>query len=194
MAKLVSKTYGDALFEVAVEEARIDEFYEAAKAVEEILQNNEEYGALMNHPKISKEEKADIVEKTFGPYLPKELVGLLTIMVTKGRAEDMLSVMQYFIGLVKAEKKIGIADVTTAVAMSEEQQKKVEERLLATTAYQSFEMHYHVDETLIGGMVIRIGDRVVDSSIKTKLYELTKSLRKVDSFHEFETRRNQFCD
>ena len=80
------------------------------------------------------------------------------------------------------------------------------QRLLQTTKYESFEMNYQVDASLIGGMVIRIGDRVVDTSIKTKLYELSKkpeensgiavriSRKKVDSLHEFKTRRNKFCD
>ena len=53
------------------------------------------------------------------------------------------------------------------------------QRLLQTTKYESFEMNYLVDASLIGGMVIRIGDRVVDTSIKTKLYELSKSLKKI---------------
>ena len=52
----------------------------------------------------------------------------------------------------------------------------VEARLLETTKYVAFEMHYDVDTALIGGMVIRIGDRVVDSSVKTKLYELSREL------------------
>ena len=163
MAKLVSKTYGDALFEVAMEESRIDEFFEAAKAVVEILETNEDFNKLMNHPKIGKEDKVKIVEDTLGTRIPKE----------------MLSVLQYFIHLVKEEKKIGRADVTTAVALSDEQKRKVEKRLLETTVYESFEMNYQVDETLIGGMVIRIGDRVLDSSVKTKLYELSKSLRNI---------------
>lgn len=179
MAKLVSKTYGDALFELAMEEARIDEFFEAARAVAEILGTNEDFNKLMNHPKIGKEEKVKIVEETFDGRIPKEMVGLFSLMVTKGRAEDMLSVLQYFIHLVKEEKRIGRADVTTAVALDEGQQRKVEARLLETTSYESFEMNYQVDESLIGGMVIRIGDRVVDSSVKTKLYELSKSLRNI---------------
>ena len=54
-----------------------------------------------------------------------------------------------------------------------------EQRLLDTTDYKKMEMHYNVDESLIGGMVVRIGDRVVDSSIKTKLNELQKELLKV---------------
>ena len=60
-----------------------------------------------------------------------------------------------------------------------EQKKKIEEKLLATTQYIQFEMHFDVDKSLIGGMVIRIGDRVVDSSIRTKLNQMTQTLSKV---------------
>ena len=179
MAKLVSKTYGDALFAVALEENRMDEFFEAVKVVAEILRTNDEFGKLKNHPKIMKEDKVKIVEDTFSGRIPKEIVGVMTILVTKGRAEEMLSVFDYFIDLVKEEKKIGIASVTTAVRLSDKQKAKVEQKLLDTTKYETFEMNYSVDASLIGGMVIRIGDRVVDSSIKTKLYELSRELRNV---------------
>ena len=121
MAKLVSKTYGDALFAVAVEENRMDEFFEAVKVVAEILRTNDEFGKLMNHPKIMKEDKVKIVEDTFSGRIPKEIVGVMTILVTKGRADEMLSVFDYFIDLVNEEKKIGIASVTTAVRLSDKQ-------------------------------------------------------------------------
>ena len=179
MAKLVSKTYGDALFAVALEENRMDEFFEAVKVVADILRTNEEFSKLMNHPKIIKEEKVKIVEEAFKNGIPKEIVGIMTLLITKGRADEMLSVFDYFIELVKEEKKIGRADVVTATELSEEQKAKVEKKLLDTTKYETFEMNYSVDTSLIGGMVIRIGDRVVDSSIKTKLFELTRELRKV---------------
>ena len=71
------------------------------------------------------------------------------------------------------------AYVTSAMELSDAQKAAVEKRLLETTKYVKFEMHYDVDSELIGGMVIRIGDRVVDTSIKTKLYELSKSLKKI---------------
>ena len=179
MAKLVSKTYGDALFAVALEDNRMDEFFEAVKVVADILRTNDEFGKLMNHPKIIKEEKIKIVEEVFGNKIPKEIIGIMTLLISKGRASEMLSVFDYFIDLVKEEKKIGKADVVTAVELSAEQKAKVEQKLLDTTKYETFEMNYSVDTSLIGGMVIRIGDRVVDSSIKTKLFELTRELRKV---------------
>lgn len=177
MAKLVSKTYGDALFAVAKEEGRVDEFYEVANAIAEILQTNEDFAKLMNHPEINKADKLKILEDTFSGKVPQEFVGLMTLMITKNRAGDFLSVFEYFSDLVKEEKKIGRADVTTAIALTQAQKEKVEQKLLETTKYETFEVCYHVDETLIGGMVIRIGDRVVDSSIKTKLYDLSRQLR-----------------
>ena len=179
MAKLVSKTYGDALFAVAMEENRMDEFFEAALSLVEILRTNEDFSKLMNLPKIINEDKVKIVEETFSNKIPTEMVGLMTLMVEKGRSNEMLSVFDYFVDLVKEEKKIGKADVTTAIVLSDTQKEKVEKKLLETTKYESFEMCYHVDESLIGGIVIRIGDRVVDSSIKTKLYELSRQLRDI---------------
>ena len=80
---------------------------------------------------------------------------------------------------MKEEKRIGSARVVTTIELSEEQKEKVEQKLLKTTSYEQFEMNYEVDASLIGGMVIRIGDRIVDSSIRTKLYELSKNLRKI---------------
>ena len=179
MAKLVSKTYGDALFAVASEENRMDEFFESAKAVSQILRTSKDFSKLMNHPKIIKEDKVKIVEETFCAQIPKEMIGLMTLMISKGRADEMTSVFDYFVDLVKEEKKIGKADVTTAIALNDEQKAKVEEKLLQTTKYKTFEMRYRVDESLIGGMIIRIGDRVVDSSVKTKLCDLTRNLRNI---------------
>lgn len=163
----------------ASEENRMDEFFEAAKAVEEILRTNGDLGELMNHPKIIKENKVQIVEETFGERIPKEMLGLMVLMIMKGRANDMLSVFRYFIGLVKEEKKIGTADITTAFALNREQKANVEQRLLETTKYESLETNYLVDESLIGGMRIRIGDRVVDSTIKSRLQDLTRELRNI---------------
>ena len=66
MAKLVSKTYGDALFALAVEEHMVDQLYEEAQAVAQILRENTELTRLMNHPKIEKEEKVRSEERRVG--------------------------------------------------------------------------------------------------------------------------------
>ena len=179
MAKLISKTYGDALFELAVEKDKVDVLLEEIEQLKEVLSENEDFGRLMNHPKIIKEEKIQVAKDVFSGRISGELLGFLTIIITKDRYRDIDAILDYFIAEVKRYKGIGIATVTTAVPLKEEQCKKIEQKLLDTTQFTKMEMHYQLDESLIGGMVVRIGDRVVDSSIKTKLSELQKELLKV---------------
>ena len=179
MAKLVSKVYGDALFEAAMEKQMLDTVYEEVSALQVIFQENPDLVRTLNHPKIVKEEKISILENIFSGKVSDELMGFLTIIVEKGRQNDISAIFQYFIGRVKEYKKIGTAYITSAVELKETQKAQIKERLLATTSYVEFEMIYSVDSALIGGLVIRIGDRVVDSSIKTQLYELKKNLSKL---------------
>ena len=179
MAKLVSKTYGDALFELALEEKKVDSLLDEVKAIMTVLAENQDLSKLMNHPKISKEEKVTLVEDIFKGRISMELCGLMRMLVQKGHYQEFDSVLEYFINCVKEYKNIGTAYVTSAMELTKAQKQAVEKRLLETTKYVEFEMNYSVDADLIGGMVIRIGDRVVDSSIKTKLYDLTRELTKI---------------
>ena len=179
MAKLVENTYGDALFDLAVQESKVDSLYEEAKAVIQAFDNNSELGKLLNHPKIEKEEKEKVIENIFGQFVSKDMTGLLYIMVAKDRQNKIVDTLKYFEARVMEHKRIGRAHVATAKPLSDDQKKKVVDRLLATTSYVDFNIDYAIDESIIGGMVIRIGDRVVDSSIRTKLDELAKDLRKI---------------
>lgn len=179
MAKLVSKTYGDALFELALEGQKLEAMSEEVRILILALQENEELTRLMNHPKIVKEEKIKLIEDIFADRVSRELVGLMRMIVEKGHYNEMQNVFSYFIDRVKEYRNIGTAYVTSATELTDSQKAAVEKRLLETTKYVQFEMHYSVDAGLIGGMVIRIGDRVVDSSIRTKLYSLTRELSKI---------------
>lgn len=179
MAKLISKTYGDALFELAVEEGKIDVLEEEIIQLQKVLADNDSFGKLMNHPKIIVEEKLQVAKNVFEGRVSDELLGFLTIIISKDRYRDIDAILDYFIAEVKRYKGIGVATVTTAVPLGEDQRGKIEQKLLDTTQYAKMEMHFQVDEALIGGMVVRIGDRVVDSSIRTKLSELQKELLKV---------------
>ena len=179
MAKLVAKVYGDALFAAALEAGRMDEMYEEICELRKILGENEDLQKLLDNPKIIREEKESVIENIFRGRVSDEIVELMKLMIAKGRYSQIESVFDYVIGLVKEEKKIGIAYVASALPLTGDQKANIIRRLLDTTKYEQFEMNYSVDKSLIGGVVIRIGDRVVDSSIKTKLYEFSKDLRKI---------------
>ena len=106
MAKLVSKTYADALFELAVEKGCEDAWLEDAKALLEILHENEELAKLMNHPQIVKEEKLQIIENIFKGKTADEIVGLMCQLIEKDHFKDMESVFACFVDSVKEYKSL----------------------------------------------------------------------------------------
>lgn len=179
MAKLVSKVYGDALFEAALEDNRLSSLSDEVTAVKEIIAANDDLSKLMDHPQIDKEEKVRIIEEIFGGRVSAELVGLMRMIIEKNHYKEITLVFDYFLDRVKEYQNIGTAYVTSAFELSKEQKLAVEKRLLDTTKYVKFEMHFEVDTALIGGMKIRIGDRVVDSSVSSRLERLTRDLTKI---------------
>lgn len=179
MAKLVSTIYGDALFELALEEDKMDSLLQEALFVRETFLENEEVLKLFNHPKIRKDEKEAFIEKVYEGNVSEDMVGFLHIIVAKDRYNEILPILDYFIHRVKEYKGIGTARVTSAVELSKAQREAIENKLLATTGYHSFEMDYQVDPGILGGLIIRIQDRVVDSSLKTQLDKMTKELTQI---------------
>lgn len=179
MAKLVSNVYGDALFDLGLETNQLDSLLEEVKGVSEVIQTNTDLAKLMNHPKITKEEKIKLIEDIFTGRVSREMVGLMRLLVEKGHFNEMVSVFDYYENRVKEHNNVGTAYVTSAMPLREEQKKAIEKRLLETTKYVKFEMHFNVDAALIGGMTIRIGDRIVDSSVKNKLENLTRELQNI---------------
>lgn len=179
MAKLVSSTYGDALFELALEEDKMDTLLQEATFVRDTFLENEEVLRLFNHPKIRKDEKEAFIEKVYEGNVSEDMVGFLHIIVAKDRYNEILPIFEYFIHRVKEYKGIGTARVTSAVELTEAQRTSIEKKLLATTRYNTFEMNYKVDPALLGGLIIRIEDRVVDSSLKTQLDKMTKELTQI---------------
>lgn len=176
MAKQVNSTYGDALFELAVEQQQVDSILEELTGLVQVLSENEELEQLLVHPEVLKEDKLKLMQNIFQGKVSDAVMGTLLIVVKNDRSSELADICKYVIGKIKEYKKIGIASVTSAMELTAEQKQKIEQRLIATTNYESMEMHYTVDATLIGGLIIRIEDRVVDSSIKRQLERMSAAL------------------
>ena len=83
MAKLVSGTYGEALFQLAVEEKKEDQFLEEVQTLQKILEENPEFSNLLNHPKIGKEEKIEVLKNVFENNFSPELTGFFVLILQK---------------------------------------------------------------------------------------------------------------
>lgn len=163
MAKLVSKTYGEALYEAAQEagEGKAVELMEEIRCVSQVLEQNPQFDGLMKHPGIPKQEKLQIMENVFKGHVSDELAGLLEVVVSKERYKDLPAIFEYFTQRVMEQQRIGVGYVTTAAPLDPARRAAVEGRLLETAGYRSMELHYEVDPSI--KMIVAAEDVVVQN-------------------------------
>ncbi len=104
------------------------------------------------------------------------LFGLVETLLLKEHVKELPKVLSCFVEMALEEEKIGVAQVLSALPLADKDKAAIEKKLLDTTRYESMRISYEVEPELIGGLVIRLGDKVVDSSLKTKLYHMKNTL------------------
>ena len=179
MAKSAITTYGEALFQIAVESSSCLPMLEEVTELKKILSDNPELGSVMLNPRFSKEEHSEIISNVFKGRIADKLFSFLELLVNKGRYNYLEEILDYFVSRVKEHLHIGQASVTSAIEIDEEMKKRIKEKLLSTTDYKEIEIEYITDPSLIGGMVIRIKDRIVDNSVRTKIENISRDLHKI---------------
>ncbi len=197
MARLVSKIYGEALFDFAKEHNQLEKMYEEAQDIILVWSSSSELNDFLANPKISTDNKTKFVKELFtnkvwaGPIAkvlrlfkidinkgdnPK-ILDFISIVIKKGRTKEIVNILKYFSHLTLRSKNIGEAEVTSAHELSDEKKKALEDKLISSTNFDEFIVDYKIDESLIAGIKIKIDDKVLDKTYKTKMFDLTKSLR-----------------
>lgn len=178
MAELVGKRYAQALFEVAVELDKLEEYKDEINTVANIFESEPKLKMIFEHPKLSKNEKKDIVNSIFKGKVSQEIVNLMYIVVDKGRERYINTISKEYTSLSNEKQGIIEAKAITAVAMEEEELSKLEENLSKKFSKKVILTNI-VDESVIGGVLVRVEDKVIDSSIKGKLEMIEKSLKDI---------------
>lgn len=178
MAKLVVKRYATALFDLAASEGAMAKYEEEVKVIVKALHDEPDFMAVLQDHKVTREDKVSIVENVFTDKVSSPIVGLLVLLVNKGRQAEIINVLEAFLDMVKAESGIIKAVVTSAIPLKEAQLEALKEKLEASTK-SKIELETIVDSSIIAGLIVRVGDKVVDASYKGELQTLKKQLSKL---------------
>ncbi len=176
MAKLIEQTYGQALYELAVEEDKTELFLEEARTLKAAFADGDDFMRFIKNPRVTQDEKRGVLESALRGSVSDEMLGFLVILNQKDRLAKVDGILDFFITKVMAREGIGRAFVSSAAELTTAQKASVREKLIATTGFREIDIDYTIDSSLIGGLVIRVGDRVVDGSIRTRLGALKKEL------------------
>ena len=172
-----SRRYAEAAFQIGRADRNLDAWERDLARIGELLANDE-LRRIVEHPVVPFAEKQRLLVKLVGSDTVREAVELVLLMVRRGRPRALQPMIRHFGELLRRERGIVLAEVRTALALDDEQRGSVEQRLAELTG-EKVDMNEVVDEALIGGIAVRIGDRLYDASVRSRLERLRARLTAV---------------
>jgi len=169
----VARRYADAAFEIGRSDGTL-ETWERDLAVLQGALGDEQLRRLVDHPAVPFAEKEKVLRRVVTGVSPEPLA-LALLMVRRGRPGAIDAMVERFGELVRRERGISLAEVRTALPLEETQRTEIAERLRTLTG-DRIEINEVVDESLIGGLSVRIGDRLYDASVRSRLERLRARL------------------
>lgn len=182
MAGLVEKNYGDALFELISEEnpGKLAEVRDEMSAVNTVLSESPELVKLMKTPTVEVEEKLSFMSELFKSRVSDYTYRFLMVLTESGRISEFGGIYRYFRAL--CNEKLGIAEVTviTTEPLDDAMKAKIKLKMTQITG-KTIVLKERTDPSIIGGIVLKYGDRSFDGSVKARLDAMKKEIGSVIS-------------
>ena len=168
----IAEVYGRSLFEVSKEGDKLDTIREQLGQFADALQENRDLAVFFFSPYFSTPEKKDGLKKTVEDGDPT-LVNFLELLIEKHRMPAIFRIRRYFDGLWEQENKILPVQISTATTLDEATVKQIGDRIAKDTG-QRIELTADVNPDILGGIVLRVGNSILDASIRNRLDNLRK--------------------
>ena len=176
MARRVSaaRRYAEAAFSVAVRDDTVDAWRAELESAATIVAE-ERIGRALANPSIPLETRTATAEATFGRLVGRQVLNLIGLMLRRGRIEELPRVAAEFRRLDGERQGITQATATSASSLTPDEVRVLTQRLEQYTGGR-VELAVEVDPSLLGGLVVRVGDRLIDGSVRSRLERLRNQL------------------
>lgn len=175
-SQVIARRYVSALFDIAREKAFTDEAAAALEKISDTLAENAEFQRIIYHQLIPAREKQKVMEAVFPDFNPV-LKNFINLVLAKGRERALPEMAVQFRRLVDRENRVLPAELRSAVPLPDDLTAVLKERLSSVTG-RNIRLETQVDPGILGGVIIRLGDRVLDASLKKKLELMALHLKR----------------
>lgn len=175
-ARVASK-YAEALIEIVIDTPdTANAIANDLKLITQVVDSTPDFTIILNHPSVSSEEKKRLLTALFSGNVQELTIRLLDLLADKRRLELLPYIEQEYRALLRQRKGIVTASVTSAERLPDEAVERIKSRLEKLLS-KELDLELKIDGSLIGGMVLKVGDRILDGSLKGKIQALERSLR-----------------
>jgi F-type H+-transporting ATPase subunit delta len=175
MSGVIAQKYARALFDSAMAEEKLPVVAEGMRFLVALREEDPAFLEFLVSPEVLTEHKVEFIRKVFGPRLDPMIVNFLFLLVDKGRIDLLPGICRGLIRLVEEHQGLLRAEVVTAHGLEAGEEKRLKEELDRITG-KNVILEKRIDPSLIGGVIVHLGDRIIDRSLKRGLKVLSDRL------------------
>jgi F-type H+-transporting ATPase subunit delta len=168
--------YAEALFRVVRAEGELDRVEDELFRIGNILESNHELKQVLSDQSMERSRRVAILEDLLGDKVSAHTLGLLSFIVSQGRGRQVGPILSELSSIAAEARNSVVAEVRSAVPLDDKQRKELAGALSKATG-KNVEVKVLVDPSVIGGVVAKIGDTVIDGTIKHRLEQLKEQVR-----------------
>ena len=180
MINVIADRYAQALFEVGEETQATNELYQELSELVVILNENKDLYNFLKSPLIGREDKKNVMKNIFENQLSDNMNNFLKIVIDKDRMSAIENIKESYKNLLNDKNNILEGTVVTAVSLSEQEIKDLEKNL-SIKYNKNVTLNNIVDETILGGVLVKLGNEEIDGTVKTRLAKIKNQLSQVIS-------------
>ena len=161
--------YAKSLIELADEQGALEDVYQDMQLFNEVCEENYDFRLMLKNPVIKHDKKLQILNSLFKDKVTKLTLSIFDIITRKNREPILPAIAKEFIILYNVKKGIEVATVTTAVPLDEALREEIRKIVKKVGGRKTVELKEIVDPELIGGFILKVGDKQIDDSLLSKL-------------------------
>ena len=173
---LVAAPYAQALLSIAQSKDSVDELSKTAGDILNLIKGSDDLSAFLINPIANSDAKKGVLNQILGDDANLQMKNFLMLLVDRGRIYLAEPILQQFQAKVRELNQTVLAEVTSAIELTDEQKETVRQKVQGMTQAKSVELESRVDADLIGGVIIQIGSQVLDASIRGQLRRISLQL------------------
>jgi F-type H+-transporting ATPase subunit delta len=172
----VAQPYAQALLSIAQSKNATEAIGADVRAVLGLLSGSQELAAFLDNPFIQPDNKKALLTRVLGDQANPFLRNFLLLLVDKRRIGFLEPILQQYLALLRQLNQTVLAEVISAVPLTEAQQQQIKAKVLSITKAREVELETKIDRDIIGGVIIKVGSQVIDSSLRGQLRRLSLRL------------------
>ena len=177
--ELIADRYASALYEYSTETKCVDQVLSDLLKIQDYIKHNNDFKLLIKSPLISSNEKMNIIQKILSDHSPNIITSNFVKVISYNKRINLLPMIISRYNIINSEKRGDVvANITSAEVLTDQQKNVIKDQLKSILG-EKLSLNFNINKKIIGGLIVKVGSKMIDSSLDSKINKLTIAMKGV---------------